>query len=71
MNNSKYHIAVTRPNDWFAKFLSKNDRDRFCLNSFCSFPTDTKLKKHQLLNKRHGHFEKTMPKSLNGIKQDQ
>ena len=38
MNNSKYYyIAVRKPNALLAKFLSKHDRERFCLNGFGTF----------------------------------
>ena len=33
MNSSRYHYtAVTKPNALIAKFLSKHDKGRFCLN---------------------------------------
>lgn len=38
VNNTKYnYAAVTKPNSVLAKFLSKHDGDRFCLNCFADF----------------------------------
>ena len=47
MNSSIYHyIAVIKPNALIEKFLLSSERHRFCLNYFCNFQTDEKLKQH-------------------------
>ena len=39
LSNSKYHYTIaTNPNVLLAKFISKSDRDKFCLN-YLSFET--------------------------------
>ena len=44
MNNSKYHyIAVTKLKALLAKFFSKHDWNRFCINCFGNFQADEKL----------------------------
>ena len=64
MNNSKYnYIAVTKPNALLATFLSKHDRDRFCLNCFGNFQTDEKLE-HQKSCRDHNHAELEIPQKV-------
>ena len=40
-------IAATKPNALLANFFSHHNVDRLCLNYFCNFRTDDKLKQHQ------------------------
>ena len=68
MNNSKYHyIAVTKPNASLTKFLSKRDRDRFCLNCFSNFQTDEKLKEHEKSCRKPDHVELEIPEKFKTI----
>ena len=61
MNNSKcLYIAVTKPNTLLAKFLSKHNKDRFCLNCFSNFQTDEKHKEHEKSCRIHNHVELEM-----------
>ena len=45
-------MPVTKPNPFLAKFLLNHGTPRFCLNCFCNFQTDEKLKKHQIGNSK-------------------
>ena len=65
MNNRKYHyLPVAKPNALLAKFLSKRDGDRYCLNYFSNFETDKKRKQHQKSCKYHNHIEVEIPKKF-------
>ena len=50
-------MAVTKPNNLLANFLSKRDNDKFSLNCFCNFQTDEKIKQHQKSCKKNNHIE--------------
>lgn len=64
MNSSKYYLAVTKLNALLAKFLSRCEKDRYCLNSFSNFQSDEKLKKHEKSVRNHNHVELGIPEKF-------
>ena len=60
-------MPVTNTTTFLSKFLLNHGRHRFCLNYFCNFQTNEKLKQHQIGNLKsqsHG-LEKTFKTVLN------
>ena len=76
----RYKIATINPKDiddrcfqyafpltQLRKFLSKLYGDRFCLNCFCNFQTNGKLKQHEKLYKNRDYIKREMLKKFETV----
>ena len=46
-----HYFAVKRLSSLFKGITSNNNGDFYCLNCFCSYRTENKLKKHKIMQK--------------------
>ena len=58
----RHYLAVTDISALFQKILSNHDGDFYCLNSFSSYTTKNKLKKHEEICNNHRSYRIEMPK---------
>ena len=61
-DGKKWHyLAVKILSALFRGITSNNNGDLYCLNCFCSYRTETKLKKHKKLSENHDSCYVEMP----------
>ena len=62
-----HYLAIKSLSALFREIASKHDGDLYCLNCFCSYSTENKLKKHQKVCKNHDYCYVEIPKEDNKI----
>ena len=61
------YLAVESLSALFRRITSKHERDFYCLNCFCSYRTENKLKKHKKVCENHDYFYVEVPEEDNKI----
>ena len=62
-----HYLAIKSLSALFREKASKHDGDLYCLNCFCLYSTENKLKKHQKVCKNHDYCYVEIPKEDNKI----
>ena len=62
-----HYLAVKILSTLFREITSKHEGDFYCLNCFCSYSTENKLKKHKNVCEDHDYCFVEMPKEDNKI----
>ena len=60
-----HYLAVNKLSALFRRITSKHDGDPYCLNCFCSYITENKLKKQKNVCGNYDYFYVEMPKENN------
>ena len=62
-DGEKWHYLVVKSSSaLFRRISSKHEGDFYCLNYFCSYKTENKLKKHKEVCENHNYCYVEMPK---------
>ena len=62
-----HHLAVKSLSALFRGITSKHERDFYCLNCFCSYRTENKLRKHKKVYENHDYCYVEIPEEDNKI----
>ena len=62
-----HYLAVKSLSELFRGITSNNNGDFYCLNCFCSYRTEIKLKKHKNVCKNHEYCYAEIPEEDNKI----
>ena len=66
-NKKWHHLAVKNISMLFRGITSKNNREFYCLNCFCSFRTENALRNHESVCRDHDYCHIEMPDKDNSI----